>query len=137
MKINDMFRSKKSLAAADLAGKAVRVVIESVSSQKFDEGEKPILHFIGKEKTLVLNRVNSYAIGNAVGSDESDDWIGWSIVLYPTKVLFQGKMVDAIRVDDRPGATKKAHAARPAPIAPPIEEDPSDFEMPEDDSIPF
>lgn len=135
MKINDLFKSKKSLAAADLAGKAVRVTIESVTSQKFDEGEKPILHFVGKEKTLVLNRVNSYAIGNAVGSDESDDWVGWSIVLYPTKVLFQGKMVDAIRVDDRPGATKKPTGALRAPAPPVVEED--EEAMPSDDDIPF
>ena len=138
MKVNDLFRSKKSLAAADLGGKAVRVTIESVSSQKFDEGEKPILHFIGKEKTLVLNRINAYAIANAVGTDESDEWVGWSIVLYPTKVQFQGKMVDAIRVDDRPGATKKNAAAsfiKPAP--PVIEEDEDIGGMPDDDSIPF
>jgi hypothetical protein len=113
----------------------VRVTIESVSSQKFDEGEKPILHFIGKEKTLVLNRVNSYAIANAVGTDESDDWVGWSIVLYPTKVQFQGKMVDAIRVDDRPGATKRLVGQQRQAPPPVVEED--ELDMPDDDSIPF
>jgi hypothetical protein len=135
VKVNDLFRSKKSLAAADLGGKAVRVTIESVSSQKFDEGEKPILHFVGKEKTLVLNRVNSYAIANAVGTDESDDWVGWSIVLYPTKVQFQGKMVDAIRVDDRPGATKRLVGQQRQAPPPVVEED--ELDMPDDDSIPF
>ena len=140
MKVNDLFRSKKSLSAADLAGKAVRVTIESVSSQKFDEGEKPILHFVGKEKTLVLNRVNSYAIANAVGTDESDDWVGWSIVLYPTQVLYQGKMVDAIRVDDRPGATKPpAVPQKRATAAPTAPQDVFDehIDLPSDDDIPF
>ena len=143
MKVNDLFRSKKSLAAADLGGKAVRVTIESVSSQKFDEGEKPILHFINKEKTLVVNRVNAFTIINAVGSDESDDWVGWSIVLYPTKVQFQGKMVDAIRVDDRPGATKRPDVKRPA-VAQLIQrqvEHEAEFDepvdLPSDDDIPF
>jgi hypothetical protein len=60
--------------------------------------------------------------------------VGWSIVLYPTKVQFQGKMVDAIRVDDRPGATKKS-GNRPAPPPRVVEED--ELDMPDDDSIPF
>lgn len=139
MKINDLFQSK-SLTAKDLNGKAVRVTIEQVTTQKFDEGEKPILHFVGKEKTLVLNRVNSFAIINAVGDDETDTWIGWSVVLYPTKVLYQGKMVDAIRVDDRPGATKPPaqpvrRAVAPATTPQDVFDEPAD--MPDDSDIPF
>jgi hypothetical protein len=140
MKVNDLYRSKKSLAAADLNGKAVRVTIEDVTSQKFEEGEKAILHFVGKEKTLVLNRINSYAIINAVGDDESDSWIGWSIVLYTTKVPFQGKMVDAIRVDDRPGSTKPpATPQKRATAAPTTPQDVFDehVDLPSDDDIPF
>jgi hypothetical protein len=140
VKINDLYRSKKSLAAADLNGKAVRVTIEAVTSQKFEEGEKAILHFVGKEKTLVLNRINSYAIINAVGDDESDSWIGWSIVLYATKVPFQGKMVDAIRVDDRPGSTKPPATPQKratAPPTPPQDVFDEHVDLPSDDDIPF
>ena len=136
MKVNDLFRSKKSLAAADLAGKAVRVTIESVEVQKFDEGEKPVLHFVGKDKTMVLNKTNALRIIEAVGDDESDNWVGWSIVLYPTKVDYAGKRVDAIRIDDRPGATKApAQAVRRAVEAPAAFDEPSD--LPSDDDIPF
>jgi hypothetical protein len=140
VKINDLFRSKKSLAAADLVGKAVRVTIESVEVQKFDEGEKPVLHFVGKDKTMVLNKTNALRIIEAVGDDESDNWVGWSIVLYPTKVDYAGKRVDAIRIDDRPGATKKPTSAPTRPTARP---EPSEeaFEdggaMPDDSDIPF
>ena len=105
MKINDAFPSSY-LKAADLNGKAVRVTIESVSVEKLGDDQKPILHFVGKEKALVLNKTNSNRIIEAVGSDETDDWEGWSIALYACKVDFQGKRVDAIRVDDRPGASR-------------------------------
>ncbi len=138
MKVNDLFRSKKSLAAADLGGKAVRVTIESVEVQKFDEGEKPVLRFVGKDKSLVLNATNANRIIDAVGDDESDNWIGWSITLYPTKVDFQGKRVDAIRVDDRPGATKPpAVAARRPQAVPEPTEDIGGEMMPDDGDIPF
>jgi hypothetical protein len=136
MKINDLFRSKKSLAAADLGGKAVRVTIESVEVQKFDEGEKPVLHFVGKDKTMVLNKTNALRIVEATGTDESDDWPGWSIVLYPTKVDYAGKRVDAIRIDDRPGATKPPVAPVRRAVAPPDAPDDA-VDMPSDDDIPF
>ena len=137
MKVNDLFRSKKSLAAADLGGKAVRVTIESVEVQKFDEGEKPVLRFVGKDKSLVLNATNANRIIDAVGDDESDNWIGWSITLYPTKVDFQGKRVDAIRVDDRPGATKPPAVAARRPQAVPEPTEDIGGEMPDDGDIPF
>ncbi len=144
MKVNDLFRSKKSLAAADLGGKAVRVTIESVEVQKFDEGEKPVLHFVGKDKTMVLNKTNALRIIEAVGDDESDNWVGWSIVLYPTKVDYAGKRVDAIRIDDRPGATKPPAQPVRRAVAPPAafevgggEATEFDEPMPSDDDIPF
>ena len=137
MKVNDLFRSKKSLAASDLNGKAVRVTIESVEVQKFDEGEKPVLHFVGKDKTMVLNKTNALRIIEAVGDDESDNWVGWSIVLYPTKVDYAGKRVDAIRIDDRPGATKPPTSGVRKPVAAPEPSSDEYMDMPEDDQIPF
>ena len=127
MKINDAFPSSY-LKAADLNGKAVRVTIESVSVEKLGDDQKPILHFVGKEKALVLNKTNSNRIIEAVGSDETDDWEGWSIALYACKVDFQGKRVDAIRVDDRPGATRKP-AGGAARRRPELEN-----ELPQDDA---
>jgi hypothetical protein len=113
------------------------VTIESVEVQKFDEGEKPVLHFVGKDKTMVLNKTNALRIIEAVGDDESDNWIGWSIVLYPTKVDYAGKRVDAIRVDDRPGSTKPP--AKPVRVAMATADAPEEEfgGMPDDDSIPF
>lgn len=134
MRMSDAFPSSY-LKAADLNGKAVRVVIESVSMEKLGDDHKAVLHFVGKDKGLVLNKTNANRIVEAVGSDETDDWEGWSITLYACKVDYQGKRVDAIRVDDRPGSSKPpTNRARPA-VA-----EPDEFvDAPEitEDDIPF
>src|SRR5688572_18882559 len=98
MKIGSAFPSDY-LKAADLAGRSVRVTIESVTTEKVGNDQKAILHFVGKDKGLVLNKTNANRIVEATGSDETDDWEGWSITLYSCKVDYQGKRVDAIRVD--------------------------------------
>ena len=131
MKIGNAFPSEY-LKAADLNGKAVRVVIDSVTTEKVGDDQKPVLHFVGKDKTLVLNKTNANRIVEATGSDETDDWAGWSITLYPCKVDYQGKRVDAIRVDDRPGSSKPP-ADRPVPVQAP-DDIPADVT---DDDIPF
>jgi hypothetical protein len=103
--MSDAFPSSY-LKAEDLNGKAVKVTIESVSMEKMGDDTKPAVHFVGKDKTLVLNKTNAWRIVDATGSDDTDDWGGWTITLYPCKVEYQGKSVPAIRVDDRPGSSK-------------------------------
>ena len=138
MKISDAFPSNY-LKASDLNGKAVRVTIDSVSMEKLGDDQKAILHFVGKDKGLVLNKTNTFRIVEAVGSDETNDWEGWSITLYACKVDYQGKRVDAIRVDDRPGATKRPDRGTRS-VAPPLAaEDFDDGGAPPitEDDIPF
>lgn len=113
MRMSEAFPSNY-LKAADLNGHHVKVTIESVSMEKIGEDRKPVLHFVGKDRGLVLNKTNSNRIVEAVGSDETDNWEGWQITLYACKVDYQGQRVDAIRVDDRPGASE-APASQRAP----------------------
>lgn len=137
MKIGSAFPSDY-LKAADLNGRAVRVTIDSVTTEKLGDDQKPVLHFAGKDKGLVLNKTNALRIVDATGSDDTDDWRGWSITLYACKVDYAGKRVDAIRVDDRPGATKAPakQAQRAAPEPPAFDDEPPAHDIPEDD-IPF
>jgi hypothetical protein len=142
MKTGEAFPSN-FLKASDLNGRAVKVTIESVTMEKVGEDRKPALHFVGKDKTLILNKTNSNRIEEATGTDEMDDWAGWTITLYSCKVDYQGKRVDAIRVDDRPGTSTAPHRPQRAAAArasdPPAEEfDSRDAAPPvTDDDIPF
>lgn len=123
MRIGEAFPSDY-IKAADLAGRAVKVTIESVSVEKIGDDTKPVLHFVGKDKALVLNKTNANRIVDATGSDETDAWEGWQITLYSCKVDYQGKRVDAIRIDDRPGAsTAPANQRSAAPVADVTEDD--------------
>ncbi len=122
MKIGTAFPSN-FLKAEDLRGRAVKVVIDSVTEEKIGEDRKPVLHFAGKDKGLVLNKTNAARITEALGSDETNDWEGATITLYATKVEYQGKRVDAIRVDDRPGSSTPGRGRAVASPDPITEED--------------
>ena len=100
MKIGSAFPSKY-LKAADLQGKEVKkkilkVEIENVGGQGAEE-DKPILYLVGAGKGIVLNRTNAMAIAAKYG-DDTDSWIEKEVVVYPDQTLFQGRMVDCIRV---------------------------------------
>jgi len=74
------------LKAADFKGKNLKVVIERVEVRHYDArneqpaADKPVLHFVGKEKTLVLNKTNTKYLIGAYGPD-SDSWINQEIGL--------------------------------------------------------
>jgi hypothetical protein len=62
------------------------------------DGEtKPVLYFVGKKKGLVLNKTNATKLSAAYG-DETDEWAGKDVILYPDQATFQGRVVDCIRV---------------------------------------
>ena len=98
MNIQGAFPSQ-FLKAADLQGRRATVTIAGVTMEDIGSDTKPVLHFQGKDKGLVLNKTNANMITEIVGSDETDDWKGKRVTLYPTKTDFQGKRVDAIRID--------------------------------------
>jgi hypothetical protein len=98
MDVSSYAESKSSfLKAADLKGHEVKVVIDSVEEAEFDNGNKLVLKFAGKEKGLVLNITNLRRIVDRYGS-ETTAWNGKPVVLYEEKVEFGGNLVPAIRV---------------------------------------
>jgi hypothetical protein len=124
MKGTEVFASK-SLRAEDIKGREPIVTIEKVTTQDFDDGKKPIIHFVGKDKTLVCNRTNWNSIVDITGEEDSDNWGGSKIKLVVARVDYQGKRVDAIRIDP-PATTGYQRQAPPEPV-----------EMPDDSDIPF
>lgn len=123
MKLNILFPSKY-VKAADLNGKPVTLTISHLIVEKMGHGaeeeKKPVLYFAKATKGLVLNRTNGMIIGALYG-DETDDWKGKRITIYPTKVRAFGSMQDAIRVREEIPAQPKpvaqaAHVEEPTPM---------------------
>ncbi len=96
MKVSQVF-SGDSLKAADLSGAEPTVTIASVEMKKFDNGNKLVISFEGKQKTLVCNKTNANRIAYLYG-DDTDGWIGKQITLFTDLVDFQGTTTEAIRV---------------------------------------
>lgn len=97
MKISKAFPSD-FLKAADLDDTQRSVKIQRVDfNVKIGDDEKPVVYFSGETKGLVLNKTNSNIITKIYG-DETDEWIGKEVILYPAMVEFKGDMVEAIRV---------------------------------------
>lgn len=96
MNIDEAFPSKY-LKASDLQGRSHELEIASVSMEEVGDGNKPVVFFLGKAKGLVLNKINSGMIASQCGS-ETDTWPSQKITINPDKTMFQGSMVDCIRV---------------------------------------
>lgn len=117
MKISDAYPSAY-IKAADLQGRAITVTISDCRLEHFDDESKPLLLFVGASKGLLLNKTNAGTLADAFG-DETDDWRGRVVELYPARVMFGGRMVDAIRLrvpTTAPAPDPGTHApARSAP----------------------
>ena len=114
MKANDLFKSKY-LKAEDLRGKDISVTIDRVEMASMPNGQpKPAVFFKDKDKGLVLNKTNFNTIAKVIGIDDTDDWNGHQITIYPTETEFQGEMVDCIRVRrNTTSAATKVYGAPP------------------------
>ncbi len=99
MNIHDIYKgSGDYLKAADIKGKGqVPVTIADVTTHEFDEGQKLIISFKDKAKTMVLNKTNASIIAEILG-DDTDQWPGGQISIYSARVEYQGNIVDGLRV---------------------------------------
>jgi len=128
MKITTAFPSDY-LKAADLQGRDVTATMDRVEMREFGGDCKPALFFEGKQRFLILNKTNSATIADAYG-DETDNWAGKQIILFPTTTDYQGRRVDAIRVRV---PTRQQAPAVERPTPPPAES----YGQGMDDEIPF
>lgn len=127
MNINKAFPSKY-LKAADLGGHRTNVIIDSVGFEDIgDDTDKMVVYFRGKKKGLVCNVTNARTIAEIAKDDETDNWSGCMIQLYATKVDFQGRRVEAIRVCEPDGIGER-HPAKP--VRPEPENEPGDDNIP-------
>lgn len=136
MNVNDAF-SSKYIKHSDLNGKRIAVTIARVAVEKVGQGQdarqKPVLYFQGKEKGLALNKTNAFTVSKIIGSPDTDHWTGHRIVLFPDTTLFQGQMVDCVRIAAMP---RGPQSVPPPPPPPAHDEVPDAFEA-SDDDVPF
>jgi len=110
MKISQVFPSKY-LTAADLNGKSFTLTIRTVTLEEMlthdnKKVQKPVCWFEKAQKGFVMNATNAYIVANLYG-DETADWVGLRITIYPTQVKAFGKMQDCIRVREEIPALPK------------------------------
>jgi hypothetical protein len=100
MKANDVFPSKylkKDDAQKPLRLTVASVVIEDVSTDDGKE-KRPVMHFDGDHKPMIINRGNWTVLEEAYG-DDSDDWEGKPVEVYvDPNVMFGSKRVGGLRV---------------------------------------
>jgi hypothetical protein len=104
------------LGGRDITVTIVRVeagVLENKRANKKDKA--PIVWFKGGKKPLGLNRTNAKTIAAMYGND-TKDWIGKSVTLYPTQTQFGNDTVDCIRI--RPQAPRGKAQDMPNPEPP-------------------
>src|SRR5829696_7494989 len=120
MKRDDVFPSKY-IKASNLNGKTIVVTIErapleTLKNSDGKEESKTVLYFAGAKKALPLNLTNWDACAEICGED-TDNWPGNRIELYPARTQMGGKMVDCIRIR-RPGGAELLPKAIPSTLKP-------------------
>ncbi len=130
------FYPAKWLTASDLSEQGLVLTIGDVTLEKMSDGnEKPVISFVEHEKGLVCNKTNAKTIAKLYG-DDTDDWSGQQITIYPTEVDFKGERVDAIRVKNKKPKEAKANSKSKKP-AEPITQAELDAIDEEDSDTPF
>ncbi len=148
MKINQMFPSQFA-SAADLGGKTVLVEIAGIKTETVhrEKGEEKVfvLALKGATKGIILSRRLALEIASAVGSDDTDHWIGKRLALYPTQTKAFGKVFDVFGAKPAPAAAPVPPQSANAPISQPphpAEAQPDDEDIPDDlagdeDELPY
>ena len=90
------------LGAFELLGQDVTVKIAKVEgatlvSEGNKKSKKPVLSFDGKDKKLALCKTNSKTIAAMYGND-TEQWIGRYITIFPTTTHFGKDVVECIRI---------------------------------------
>ncbi len=101
MNINDMY-PRKYASGLDLDGRAVTVTIAGIKKESMRPPgagpvEKYVLYFRETPRGVVLTRILAGQIAAAVGTDETDQWTGKRITLYPETIPVAGQQRTVIR----------------------------------------
>ncbi|OGO63228.1 MAG: hypothetical protein A2Z45_02450 [Chloroflexi bacterium RBG_19FT_COMBO_55_16] len=112
MKLSQMY-PRRYATGEDLKGQSVSLTITKVTQEKMHpqpnapEVERWVIYFKETQKGVILSRTLAYQIGEAVGDEETDHWIGKRVTLYPQPMMVGGKRVTAIRARSAGAAKDK------------------------------
>jgi len=100
--INQMIESKY-LKQADVEYETEVTIVKVGQINVAREDEQPdmkwAVRFQELKKPMILNSTNIQLIAKALGSEESDEWIGKKVTIYSDpNVSFGGKLVGGLRV---------------------------------------
>lgn len=110
-RVSETFPSK-TLSAADLDEQDYTVTITDVDVVQFDDGTKYEITLKEDKKHFICNKTNANTIARMYG-DDTDDWLGKQITLYPAWVDVRGEQKEAIRVRPKPPKAKPARKVQP------------------------
>lgn len=102
MKVDTMFPHKYA-TGQDLNGRAVTLEISHVKAEKMranpgsPEESKFVIYFEGAQKGVVLSRTLAKQIAEALGEQDTDNWHGKRVVIYPENLTVAGVARVAIR----------------------------------------
>lgn len=100
-RIHEMIDSK--FLKKEDAGTGILVTIKGVEQRDVGseaEPEKKWVLLLEAQKPLVLNSTNLALLEKALGSDDSDEWVGQKVVLFNDEnVSFGGKLTGGVRID--------------------------------------
>lgn len=118
MKKRELFPSKY-MAAEDLQGKPWSFKISRIRLEEMHNKEtnaktkKGVVYFAGPKKGLILSSTIFDQIVEATGQDDTDNWPGHLVTIYPTTTYAFGNNYHVVRV--RPAESKPSEV--PAELA--------------------
>jgi hypothetical protein len=117
--VSEIFPSKW-LKAEDLRGRTVRVHVESAQIEPIrnprtnQEEPKIVIRFHGKQKSLILNKTQAFALAAATGEEEITRWRGHEVTLSPSVAPNKMATIQIGKPEQKPQSTPAPAAAAPA-----------------------
>ena len=91
------------LKGDEIAGKEVPVTVKDIkkelvhSRQTNKKDEVLVMYFKDKERGVVMKKERSSDMKSITGSDDTDGWIGKTVIMYTQKRKMKDGIVDVIR----------------------------------------
>jgi len=93
---HDLELNKEYKVTFERIERDVEVIGEGGKKQK-----KPIAHFKGAGKPMILNATNMKMVAVVTGSKYIEDWIGKTVVIKVIQERTFGEMLDVVRVQNK------------------------------------